>query len=147
MNCIVIQSNLYCLPQGQASSAASADAVVAEAVRCREQLSSVQGQLQSGQKQLESADAALAAQRAAIAEADEQLAAVNRDVSVCEPRLASLRQQLQELEANIRAREAEHQVGRAWSVPVHAAAGYSGVCWSPDAHTRCVSPVNTNRCQ
>jgi chromosome segregation ATPase len=100
--------------QDQVSGAAGADAVAAEAARCREQLSTVQAQLQAGQKQLESADAALAVQCSAVAEADEQLAAIKRDVSVCEPRLVSLRQQLQELEANIRAREAEHQVTRRW---------------------------------
>lgn len=85
----------------------------------REQLSSLQQQLQQGHKQLESADTALAGQRAAIADAEEQLAAVKREMSVCEPRLASLKQQLQELESNIRAREAEHQVniGR-WQRPV-----------------------------
>jgi chromosome segregation ATPase len=106
--------------QGQVSSTTTADAVSAEAARCREHLSSVQLQLQAGQKQLESADAALAAKRSAVAEAEEQLAAIKRDVCVCEPRLASLRQQLQELEANIRTREAEHQVRR----------GHFGTCGS-----------------
>jgi chromosome segregation ATPase len=78
--------------------------------RCREQLAGVQQQLTQAEKQLAAADAALADKRAAVAEAEEQLAAIRRETSVCEPRLGSMRHQLQELESNIRARDTEHQV-------------------------------------
>lgn len=77
---------------------------------CKDQLASVQLQLSQAEKQLSTADAVLVERRAAVAEAEEQLASVRRETSVCEPRLTSLRQQLQELEANIRARDTEHQV-------------------------------------
>jgi DNA repair exonuclease SbcCD ATPase subunit len=80
----------------------------------------VQQQLAQAEKQLSVADAALADKRAAVAEAEEQLAAVRRETSVCEPRLGSLRQQLHELESNIRARDTEHQV-TTWKWPHHAA--------------------------
>lgn len=76
----------------------------------REQLAAVQQQLAQVEKQLTAADASLIDKRAAVGEAEEQLAALRRETSVCEPRLSSLRQQLQELEANIRARITEHQV-------------------------------------
>jgi DNA repair exonuclease SbcCD ATPase subunit len=76
----------------------------------RELLAALQQQLGQAEKQLAAADAALLEKRAAVGEAGEQLAALRRETSVCEPRLGSLRQQLQELEANIRARTTEHQV-------------------------------------
>jgi chromosome segregation ATPase len=77
---------------------------------CGEQLVSVQQQLAQAEKQLTAADSALVEKRAAVAEAEEQLAGLKRETFVCEPRLGSLRQQLQELEATIRARDAEQQV-------------------------------------
>jgi chromosome segregation ATPase len=77
---------------------------------CGEQLVSVQQQLAQAEKHLTAADSALVEKCAAVAEAEEQLAALKRETSVCEPRLSSLRQQLQELEATIRARDAEQQV-------------------------------------
>jgi chromosome segregation ATPase len=98
----------------------------------REQLAAVQQQLAQAEKQLAAADAALLEKRAAVGEAGEQLAALRRETSVCEPRLGSLRQQLQELEANIRARTTEHQVrgrgaGRGgWTHSLGTAASWIG---------------------
>lgn len=76
----------------------------------QEQLASLQQQVQLAQQQLESTDAAVAARRAAAAEAEQQLTSLKQDISVCEPKLASIKCQLQELEGNIKAREAEQQV-------------------------------------
>jgi DNA repair exonuclease SbcCD ATPase subunit len=78
---------------------------------CKEQLAAVQHQQAQAQRELAAADVALIDKRAAVAEAEEQLAAAKRDLAVCDPRLAALRQQMQELELSARAQEAERQVG------------------------------------
>eukprot|EP00879_Flechtneria_rotunda_P019310 GHRR01020280.1.p1 GENE.GHRR01020280.1~~GHRR01020280.1.p1 ORF type:complete len:1326 (+),score=682.05 GHRR01020280.1:480-4457(+) len=72
-------------------------------------ISMQQQQLQQGQKQLDAAHAAMTAQRAAIADAEAKLAAVKQDAAVCEPRLAKLQQQLEEVDNSIHTQEIEYQ--------------------------------------